>query len=450
MMREGSLEPPKRVPIDWQSAEFYDEAALETEMRRVFEICHGCRLCFNMCDSFPRLFDLVDAAGEDEMVGVATADFKKVVDTCTLCDMCFMAKCPYVPPHQFNVDFPHLMLRYRAVQHRKGEIPGFWEKQLTKTDRNGRLCSHIAGLANWASDRKNGATRALMENVAGIDRAAALPKYHRRTLEKRAKAERPAINTSAPALGRKAAIFATCFSNYNNPDIGTALLRVLAHNGVETDVVYPGCCGMPLLEHGDIAAVAASAKKVAAAMKPWIDKGYEVVALVPSCALMLKFEWPLILPGDPAVAALGKATRDAAQYIVEIAKKEGLAPGLKPLEGGVTLHIACHSRAQNMGQKASELMRLIPGIDLKVIERCSGHGGSWGVMKKNFAVAMKVGRPVARDAAEAQKKFVTSECPLAGMHVLQGMERVEAEGKIMPDRAPHPIELFAKAYGLAD
>ncbi|MGH7002456.1 MAG: glycerol-3-phosphate dehydrogenase, partial [Alphaproteobacteria bacterium] len=192
------------------------------------------------------------------------------------------------------------------------------------------------------------------------------------------------------------------------------------------------------------------AKTVSAALKPWIDKGYDVVALVPSCALMLKFEWPLILPGDPAVAALGDATRDAAQYIVEIAKKHGLAPGLENLEGGVTLHISCHSRAQNMGQKASEMMRLIPGIDLKVIERCSGHGGSWGVMKENFDVALKVGRPVARTAAEAQKAHVASECPLAGMHVLQGMERIESEGKIMPDRAPHPIELFAKAYGLAD
>ncbi|MCW5771282.1 MAG: glycerol-3-phosphate dehydrogenase [Rhodospirillaceae bacterium] len=446
-MREGSLEPPKRVPIDWQSPEFYDEAALEKEMRRVFDICHGCRLCFNLCDSFPRLFDLVDAAGDKELEGVATADFKQVVDACTLCDICFMTKCPYVPPHAFNLDFPHLMLRYRAVQHKKGEIPTFWEKQLTATDRNGRLCSHMPGIANWASDLKNGMTRGMMEKVAGVDRKAALPKYHGKTLEKRAKAERPAVNKDAPAYGRKAALFATCFSNYNNPAIGEAMQRILAHNGVEAEVVYPGCCGMPKLEHGDIAAVAESAKTVSAALKPYIDKGYDIVALVPSCALMLKFEWPMILPGHPEVEALSKATRDAAQYVVEIAKK-GLAPGLKPLDGGVTLHISCHSRAQNMGQKASEMLRLIPGIDLKVIERCSGHGGSWGVMKGNFDTALKVGKPVARQAVQAKKNFVASECPLAGMHVLQGMERIEEEGKIVPDHAPHPIELFARAYGL--
>jgi glycerol-3-phosphate dehydrogenase subunit C len=447
-MREGSLQPPKRGAIEWQSPEFYDEAKLDAELRRVFDICHGCRLCFNMCDSFPRLFDLVDAAGEKEMDGVASADFKKVVDACTLCDMCFMAKCPYVPPHEFNIDFPHLMLRYRAVEHKKGVRPSFWEKQLTATDRNGHLCSHMPGVANWASDTKNGLTRGMMEKVAGVDRKAALPKYHGKTLEKRARRETVEVDKSAPAYGRKAALFATCFANFNNPDIGTAMRRILAHNGVETEIVYPGCCGMPNLEHGDIAAVAESAKTVSAALKPYIEKGYDIVALVPSCALMLKFEWPLILPGDPAVEALGKATRDAAQYVVEIAKKHGLAPGLKNLDGGVTLHISCHSRAQNMGQKATEMLRLIPGIDLKVIERCSGHGGSWGVMKENFEVAMKVGKPVAKTAAEAQKAYVASECPLAGMHVLQGMERIEAEDKIMPGRAPHPIELFAKAYGL--
>ncbi len=447
-MREGSLEAPTRHKIDWQNPDFYDEAKLEKEMRRVFDICHGCRLCFNLCDSFPRLFDLVDAAGDAELEGVATADFKQVADACTLCDMCFMSKCPYVPPHEFNLDFPRLMLRYRAIELKNGKR-GFWERQLTKTDRNGKICSHIAGLANAATSTSNRLTRDLMEIVAGVDRKAALPKYHVETLVKRAKYEIPPVNREAPAFGRKAAIYATCFANFNNPDIGIAARRILAHNGVETEIVYPGCCGMPQMEQGDLAAVAKSAKHVAAELKTWIDRGYDIVALVPSCALMLKFEWPLIVPDDANVAALAKATRDIPQYVVDIAKKEGLAPGLAPLEGGVTLHIACHARAQNMGQKAAEMLRLIPKIDLKIIERCSGHGGSWGILRENFETGIKVGRPVARQAVEAGKQFVASECPLAGMHILQGMERIPAEaGQIVPDRAPHPIELFAKAYGL--
>jgi glycerol-3-phosphate dehydrogenase subunit C len=264
----------------------------------------------------------------------------------------------------------------------------------------------------------------------------------------RAKRNSPAIDKSAPAAGRKAVLYATCYVNYNNPSIGEATQAVLAKNGVETEIVYPQCCQMPQLEAGDLAKVAAAAKNVAATLGPWIDKGYEIVALVPSCALMLKFEWPLIVSDDPAVKKLSQATFDVAEYIVDIARKEGLAPGLGALDGGVTLHLACHARAQNMGQKAAELLRLVPDADVTVIERCSGHGGSWGVMKENFETALKVGKPVARQATRESKPHVASECPLAGMHILQGMELL-ANGGTLPSRAEHPIELFARAYGLA-
>src|SRR5207302_9079754 len=182
-----------------------------------------------------------------------------------------------------------------------------------------------------------------------------------------------------------AVLYATCFVNYNNPSIGEATRAVLARNGVETEVVYPRCCGMPQLEQGDLAAVAASARRVAASLGAWIDKGYDIIALVPSCALMLKFEWPLIVPDDPAVQKLATATFDTAEYLVDIARKEGLAPGLRPLGGDVTLHIACHARAQNMGPKAADLLRLIPETPVNVIERCSGHGGPWGVLQGKFA-----------------------------------------------------------------
>jgi len=187
---------------------------------------------------------------------------------------------------------------------------------------------------------------------------------------------------------------------------------------------------------------------VATALGPYIEQGYDVVALVPSCALMLKFEWPLIVPDDPAVKQLARSTFDIAEYIVDIARKEGLAPGLQPLGGAVTLHIACHARAQNMGQKAAEMLRLVPEAQIRVVERCSGHGGSWGVMKDNFATALKIGRPVARQAVREKTPFLASECPLAGLHILQGMELL-ANGEALPDRALHPIELLARAYGLA-
>ena len=281
--------------------------------------------------------------------------------------------------------------------------------------------------------------------MAGVHREAALPPFAGRTLEKRAAHETPELDPEAPAHGRKAALYATCYGNYNRPEIGVALLKILARNGVETEVVYPGCCGMPQMEQGDLKAVAAGAAQTAAALRPWIDKGYSIVATVSSCALMLKFEWPLLLPGNDDVRVLSENCFDAAQYVVAIAKKEGLADGLQPLDGGVTLHVACHARAQNMGVKAAEPLRLIPGTKPKILARCSGHGGSWGVMKENFETGMKVGKPVMRDAARAGNEYVASECPLAGLHILQGMARID--GAEPPDRAPHPIELFARAYG---
>jgi len=446
-MREGSLEAPTRHVIDWEDPDFSDRAKTEAEMERVFDICHTCRRCFNLCDSFPRLFDLIDNSSTGELDVVPKADYKQVADACTLCDMCFMTKCPYVPPHEFNVDFPHLMLRYRAVEHKEGGPP-LPQRELIRTDRNGKLAAKIAPLANWASDRHNRLTRPILEKIAGVDRNAALPEYHGRTFAMRAKRTAPPIDRSAPSAGRKAVLYATCFVNYNNPGIGEAAQAVLAKNGVETEVVYPQCCGMPQLEAGNLAAVAAAAKSVATTLGPWIDKGYDVIALVPSCALMLKFEWPLIVPNDSAVEKLATATFDISEYIVALAKDNGLAPGLGPLDGGVTLHIACHARAQNMGQKSAEMLRLVPDTALKIIERCSGHGGSWGVMQGNFETAIKVGRPVARQALNDKQPYIASECPLAALHIAQGMELM-AKGEPAPGRAIHPIELFARAYGIA-
>ncbi|HXT79846.1 MAG TPA: heterodisulfide reductase-related iron-sulfur binding cluster [Acetobacteraceae bacterium] len=443
-MREGSLEAPTRHPIAWLNDAFYDPAEIDKELRRVFDICHGCRRCFNLCDSFPRLFDLVDESPTQELDGVDSADFKSVADACTLCDMCFMTKCPYVPPHEFNLDFPHLMLRYRAMEERQGQV-GFADHQLAATDRNGVLAGIVAPLANWATRRGNRTAGAVLRSAADLHPDAELPTYASQPLENLA-AETPALNRDAPAFGRKAVLYATCFGNYNSPEIGLATRAVLARNGVETAVAYPRCCGMPLLEQGRIADVARNAAATAADMKEWVAKGYDVIALVPSCALMLKFEWPLILPEDLDIKALSRATFDISEYIVDIARKEGLAPGMEPMPATMSVHMACHARAQNMGQKAAEMLRLVPQAEVKVIERCSGHGGSWGFKKAHFDVALKVGRPVARQVRDSGAGFVMSECPLAGVHIVQGIERLGGDAP-KPQLVTHPIQILARAYG---
>jgi glycerol-3-phosphate dehydrogenase subunit C len=259
------------------------------------------------------------------------------------------------------------------------------------------------------------------------------------------------LNEAAPAFGkRKAVLYATCFVNFHSTDIGAATRAVLAKNGVESEVVHPACCGMPKLELGDLEAVAAAARKVSEALLPWVDKGYDIVALTPSCALMLKFEWPLILPNDPAIECLAQATFDLSEYVVDIAKKHGLADGLQPVEGGVSMHLACHARAQNMGAKGAEMLRLIPKTRVAVIERCSGHGGIWGARSENFDIAVKVGKPAAQAALKNDTSHVASECPLAAEHLMQVMEMTAGEQKPKPFRADHPIEILARAYGLME
>jgi len=394
------------------------------------------------------LFDLIDKGPTGELDGVKKEDYGLVEAACTLCDMCFMTKCPYVPPHQWAVDFPHLMLRHRAVQARKTGID-IVSKQLADTDRTGRLGSLAAGLANWVTDEGNAPLRRSMERWAGIHHGARLPRYAGETFVMRAARESLVVNDTAPAYGkRKAVLYATCFVNFNNTDIGAATRAVLAKLGVETEVVYPACCGMPKLELGDLDSVADAARRVTAALLPWVDKGYDIIALTPSCALMLKFEWPLILPKDPSVEHLAQATFDVSEYVVDVAKKEGLAQGLEPIEGGVSVHLACHARAQNMGAKAAEMLRLVPKTRVAVIERCSGHGGIWGARTENFEVAVKVGRPAAQAALKNNTRFVASECPLAAEHLMQVMEMTAEQPTPEPFRASHPIELFARAYGL--
>jgi glycerol-3-phosphate dehydrogenase subunit C len=452
MSREGSLDAPTRHAIDWRNPDFTDPVKLDAEMRRVFDICHGCRRCFNLCDSFPRLFDMIDASPTEELDGVKSEDFSKVTEACTLCDMCFMTKCPYVPPHPFQLDFPHLLLRHRVAEAKAGK-KDFVARQLAEMDRNGKLAVPLAPLVNWGADRNNALTRPAMDAVLHIDKTATLPKFASETFMRADKKNPGTVNTKAPAFGkRKAAIFATCFVNYNKPDTGMAARAVLNHLGVETRAAYPGCCGMPFLEQAEMEKVAAQAKKVSAELCKLIDDGYDIIAPTASCGLMLKFEWALVVPDDENVKRVAKATFDIDEYVVDIAKREGLPTGIKPLSEGVTVHLACHARAQNMGPKAAEMLRLIPETKVDVIERCSGHGGTFGVVKPTHAVAEKVGRPVFRTAAQQANGHIASDCPLAAQHIFQNVSELNAkDGKEMRAREPeHPIQIFARAFGLVE
>ena len=441
MSKEGSTEAPIRHPLNFRDPDFLNPEKIDQEMRRVFDICHGCRRCFNLCDSFPKLFDYIDESEEGEVSSLSSDKFKPVVDACTLCDMCFMTKCPYVPPHEFNLDFPHLMLRYRMLQKKNGEISNT-TKQLAKIDRNAKIGVFFSGIVNWVSNVKNTLFRKILELFTGIDRRVVLPKYNSETFSNYFKKFKK--NIVGKDTNRKVVIYSTCFVNFNKKNTGEAALKVLHHNNVEVEHSYAGCCGMPYLEQADPEQVVKQANLVSKELLKYVDKGYKVITLTASCGLMLKFEWPLLLPDDEGIKKLSKNTFDIDEYIVDIANNEGLVEGLKEIDGGVTVHHACHARAQNMGNKARDMLKLIPNVKIDVVERCAGHGGTFGVMKETHDMAIKVGKTTASTVKRKNNKYMASDCPLAGKHIKQLAE----DTNIVSDEALHPIELLAKSYRL--
>jgi glycerol-3-phosphate dehydrogenase subunit C len=438
---EGSIQAPIRHPIPWREDDFFDQASLDEELRRVFDICHGCRRCFNLCDSFPQLFDAIDESESGELDTVDSDLFPKIADSCTLCDMCFLTKCPYVPPHEFNIDFPHLMLRSRAVELSKNGKPPFVQSQLAKTDRNGEIGKLIGFVLNFFTSLSNKVFRKFLDFSFGIDFKVLLPKFDMKKIKV------PSVNLSGKAKNRKAVIFTTCYANYNRTEIADASLAILAAQGVEIEINYPGCCGMPLLEQGNIEEVSKSARRISQSFISFIDKGYDVIALGSSCALMMKYEWPLILPENDAVKILSENIFDIDEYIVDIAKKEGLVDGMNPVDGAISLHLACHSRAQNMGPKSNELLRLIPDAEISIVERCSGHGGTFGVLSETHDLARKIGKPAARKIDQSNPSYVISSCPLASKHLSQIIKEDINDNNSKDFKSGHPVELMAVSYG---
>ncbi|OGT88670.1 MAG: Fe-S oxidoreductase [Gammaproteobacteria bacterium RIFOXYA12_FULL_61_12] len=440
--REGNLEAPTRHPLDWRNPDFHSEASLLEEMERVFDICHGCRRCISLCHAFPTLFDLVDGSESMEVDGVAKADYWRVVDHCYLCDLCFMTKCPYVPPHEWNLDFPHLMLRAKAVKYQQGDVKTR-DRILTSTDRVGSFAGIpvVAGIVNAANKVRS--ARKILESVLGVHADARVPEFHSHTLRKRA-ADR--IGTQAqgepagPTKG-KVALFATCYGNRNEPVIGEDLIAVFEHNGIPLTLAEKEqCCGMPKLELGNLAAVEQAKNANIPVLARLVDEGWDIVAPVPSCALMFKQELPLMFPDEADVQKVAKAIFDPFEYLMHRHKAGKLRLDFKQPLGRVAYHAACHQRVQNIGAKTREVLALIPGTTVTAIERCSGHDGTYAVKKEFHEFAMKIVKPVVNQVKKLEADHYGSDCPMAGHHIEHGM----ADGS----RTEHPMSLLRKAYGI--
>ena len=440
--REGSLEAPTRHPIEWRSAEFYDESALMTELERVFDICHGCRRCFNLCHSFPTLFDAVDESESMELDTVPKSAYWEVVDHCYLCDMCYMTKCPYVPPHEWNVDFPHLMLRAKAIRFKKHGASKR-DRLLTSTDKVGQFAGIpvISQTVNAVNRSKSG--RALLENVLGVHRDAPVPAYHSNTARKRLGSLQEDSGESAEPTAEtqgKAILFTTCYGNHNLPSMVEDLVAIYHHNDIAVNLPSNEvCCGMPKLDLGDLDAVKRAKDINIAELAAWVDKGWDIVTPVPSCTLMFKQELPLMFPDDPDVIKVRDATFDPFEYLMLRHKEGKLKTEFAKSLGKVAYQVPCHLRVQNIGLKTRDLLQLVPDTQVEVIERCSGHDGTYAVKKETHLISKKIARPVVNKVKKSEADHFVSDCPMAAEQIAQGVDDQDAG---------NPFALLRTAYGI--
>jgi Fe-S oxidoreductase len=440
--REGNLEAPTRHPIPWKTTEFYQEESLFKELERVFDICHGCRRCFNLCNSFPTLFDAIDATASGEVDEVPKPVYWQVVDQCYLCDMCYMSKCPYVPPHAWNVDFPHLMLRAKAIKYEQHGA-SFRDTVLSSTDLVGRLAGIpvVAEVVNAVIDTQWG--RKLLQGTLGVHAEAVVPDYSSRSFRAtEAKRKKPALTVEAtPTTTGKVALFATCYCNRNEPSIDADLAAVFEHNGIPIHLAaQEKCCGMPKLELGDLKAVETLKNVNIPALIAMIDQGCDIVSPIPSCVLMFKQELPLLFPDDPLVQKVRAHMFDPFEYLWLRHKAGKLSTQFKKELGKVAYQVPCHLRVQNIGLKTRDVLKLIPNTTLDVIERCSGHDGTYALKKEFYEHSMKIGKPVFSRVDSAAADYHSSDCPMAGNHIGHALSE--------PKAPSHPMTLLRLAYGV--
>ncbi len=422
------------MSFDIRTPEFWDPRATEAELRRVFDVCNGCRRCLPLCPSFR---DLMAALDRDEVDGEAerltAADLRRVGDLCYQCKLCYN-HCPYTPPHRWQVDFPRLMLRARAVEVRGRGGIRLQDRALGATDLVGRLGAATAPLSNWAMT--NAVHRAFLEAAVGIHRRRMLPPFQRETFS-RWFAHHPTAPPDPPP-GR-VALFATCPVEYHYPGVGRATVAVLHRNRVDVTVPPQRCCGMPYLDGGGIA----EARRLVAAnlrsLGPAVREGREVVVPGPTCAFMIKQEWPWLAEDRETARQVAERTRDLFEYLARLHADGRLDTRFVRRLGRLAYQVPCHLRAQNIGTPAVAVLRQA-GAEVVAIERCTAMDGTWGLKREHFELSVKLAEPLFRAVREAQPDRVVTDCPLAALQIQQGLGG---------ERPRHPVELLAEAYGIA-
>jgi Fe-S oxidoreductase len=408
---------------------------LDRETLRIYEICDGCRRCHNLCPSFNTLLDRIDAVDSDA-AKLLPADRERVVQECYYCKLCYN-HCPYIPPHQYGLDFPRLMIASKQVSAREQGVR--WrDRLLTNTNLIGRAASAAAPLVNWVmrTDR----LRPLIERLTGIHRARRVLPFQSDSL-RRWWARRGASSPEGPIRG-KVALFASCLVSHQTTGVGKAAVQVLERNGVEVVLPQQECCGMPSFDIGDTDAIRNAARANLQHLRPWLDRGYDVVSPVPSCSLMLKREYPSLLPGDEATV-VARRTFDICEYLMRLKKAGHLSDEFVRNPGRIAYQVPCHLRDQNIGFKSKELMELT-GARVEVVERCSGHDGTWGAKAEFFKLSMGIAAKAVRELDQVPADLIASDCPLSALQ----LEQAGAAERTPAKRVFHPIEIVRDAYGL--
>jgi glycerol-3-phosphate dehydrogenase subunit C len=427
--------------LDLRSPEFWDLRAVDKELRRVYDICGGCRRCLPLCPSFKVLFDRMDVEAVDGDVDkLPAADIKEVVDLCYQCKLCFN-HCPYTPPHRWEVDFPRLMLRARAAQVRQSGV-SLQDRMLGNADLVGKLGTLAAPLSNWVNELA--VHRAFMQAIAGIHKQRNLPKFARPTFSSWFKGRRaPGAAAKALAAGgaspaRKVALFATCNVEYYETPTGRAAVNVLEKNRVDVSLPPQRCCGMPYLDGGAVDEAKALIRDNVASLAAVVREGREIVVPGPTCSYMLKQEYPW-LDGSADAKLVAANTRDICEYLAKLHAAGELDTNFTKPVGAVTYHVPCHLRAQNIGHKSADVLRAIPGASVDVVEKCSAVDGTWGFKKEYYELSMKLAKPLF-DAVATGAPVAATDCPLAALQIEQGT------GK----KPKHPVEVLAAAYGFEE
>jgi Fe-S oxidoreductase len=429
-----SFMPTPGLSYDPSDPKYWDEAALAGEVRRAFEICHGCRLCFKYCDAFPTLFSLVDERHDGDVGRLAPEETRRVMDLCFQCKLCEV-QCPYTPrdKHDFQLDFPRLVHRWDAVQFRK-QGRSMRDRVLGDPDGAARLARASLGLANVAN--RSRPLRVLMEKAVGIHRDKLLPDFASETFD--AWAEGQGLVRAAP--GGEAVLFQTCFVQHNEPGIGRDVVEVLRANQVDVRVAKGlACCGMPAWEHGDVVALRRQARQDLDLLLPFVEKGARVLAVNPTCAMMMRREWPHLLEGQDRARAerLAPAVMDPSEYLWSLREEPRFNTAFRSSPGRVAYHAPCHLRAQAVGFKGRDLLRKIPGTTVaETVMECCGHDGTYAMTVHGFEASARIGRKAFDGMRAGQADVWASDCPLAALQFAQHAGR----------RPLHPMTILARAY----